>query len=49
MKFGQLMEYNTKNISSEKSYPKCGGEASPNLFQKKIKLSISFDQQSKIL
>ena len=26
MKFGQLIEYNTKNIFLEKSYTKCGGE-----------------------
>ena len=29
MQFGQLIEYNTRNIFLEKSYPKCGGEASP--------------------
>ena len=28
-KFGQLLEYNIKNIFLEKSYTKCGGEASP--------------------
>ena len=26
MKFGQLIGYNMKNISLEKSYTKCGGE-----------------------
>ena len=26
MKFGQLMEYNTRNILLEKSSTKCGGE-----------------------
>ena len=29
MKFGQLIEYNMRNIFLEKSYEKCGGEASP--------------------
>ena len=29
MQFGQLIEYNTRNIFLEKSYAKCGGEASP--------------------
>ena len=28
MKFGQLIEYNTRNIFNEKSFTKCGGEAS---------------------
>ena len=31
MQFGQLIEYNTRNIFIEKSYAKCGGEASPRL------------------
>ena len=26
MKFGELIEYNTKNIFIEKSYRKCGGK-----------------------
>ena len=26
MKFGQLIEYNMRNIFLEKSYTKCGGE-----------------------
>ena len=29
MKFGHLIEYNMRNIFLEKSYEKCGGEASP--------------------
>ena len=29
MKFGQLLEYNMKNIFAEKSYTKCGGETIP--------------------
>ena len=49
MKFGQLIEYNMRKIFLEKSYPKCGGETSPKPFSKKLKLSISLDQQSKVL
>ena len=44
MKFGQLIEYNMRNIFLEKSYTKCGGETSPRLFSGKLKLSISLDQ-----
>ena len=33
----------------EKSYTKCGGEASPRLLYKKLKSSISLDQQSEML
>ena len=33
-KFGQLTEYNMRKIFLEKSYPKCGGEISPNPFLK---------------
>ena len=43
--FGQLIEYNTRNIFYEKSYTKCGGETSPRRFSKKSKLSLSQDQQ----
>ena len=38
-----------KNSFLEKSCTKCGGEASPRPFYKKSKLSISLDQQSKML
>ena len=48
MKFGQLIEYNM-NIFVEKSYTKCAGETIPRLLSKKSKLSISLDQQCKIL
>ena len=34
MKFGQLMEYNMRNIAREKSYTKYGGETSPRPFAK---------------
>ena len=48
-KFGQLIEYNMGNIFLEKSYTKCGEEASPRPFSKKSKLSISVDQLSEML
>ena len=38
MKFGQLAEYNMKNIFLEKSHTKCGGKASPKPFSKKPKI-----------
>ena len=41
MKFGQLIEYNMRNIFLEKLYTKCGGETSPRNFSEKIKLNIS--------
>ena len=34
MKFGQLIQYNKRNIFLEKSYRKCGREAIPRLFSK---------------
>ena len=34
MKFGQLIEYNTRNMFLEKSYKKCGGVLIPRLFPK---------------
>ena len=49
VKFGQLREYNMKNIFLEKPYTKCGGETSPRPFSEKLKLSISLDQQSEFL
>ena len=36
MKFGQSVEYNMRNIFLEKSYIKCGGEASLRPFYKKL-------------
>ena len=41
IKFGQLMEYNMRNIFSENSYQKYGGETISRPFPKKLKLSIS--------
>ena len=49
MKFGQLKEYNMKNISVEKSYTKCAGETIPRPLSKISKLSISLDQYCKVL
>ena len=49
MKFGQLIEYNMRNIFVEKSYIKCAGETIPRPLSKKSKLSISLDQQCKVL
>ena len=44
MKFGQLIEYNIRNIFLKKSYTKYGGESIPRPFLKKSKLSISLDK-----
>ena len=44
MKFGQLIEYNMRNIFLEKSYKKCDEETSARPFSEKLKLSISLDQ-----
>ena len=44
MKFGQLIEYNMRNIFIEKSYTKCAGETIPTSLSKKSKLSASLDQ-----
>ena len=49
MKFGQLIEYNMRNIFLEKFYAKLDGETVPRPFSKKSKLSIFFDEQSKVL
>ena len=44
MDFGQLLEYNMRNIFVEKSYTKYGRETIARLFSKKLKLNISLDQ-----
>ena len=49
MKFGQLIEYNMRNIFVEKSYTKCAGETIPRPLSEKLKLSISLDQQCRVL
>ena len=43
-KYGQLIEYNMRNISLKKSYTECIGETSPRPFSEKLSLSISLDQ-----
>ena len=40
MKFGQLVEYNMRNIFLKKSYTKYDGETIPTPFSKKFKLSV---------
>ena len=49
MKFGQLIEYNMRNVFLENSYTKSGRETIPKPFSKKLKFSISLDQWSKVL
>ena len=44
MKFGQLIEYNERNIFLEKSYTKYGGKTFLRPFSKKSKLNISLNQ-----
>ena len=44
VKFGQLMEYNIRNIFLEKLFTKCSGETIPRHFSKNSKLSLSLDQ-----
>ena len=41
--FGQLKEYNMRNILLEKSYPKCSEEIIPRPTLKKLKLSTLLD------
>ena len=40
MKFGQLIKCNMRNIFFEKSYIKCGGEASSRPFYKTLSISL---------
>ena len=49
MKFGQLIEYNLRDIFVEKSYRKCAAETIPRPFPTISKLSISLDQWCKVL
>ena len=49
MKYGQLIEYNIRNIFLKNSYATCDGETIPRPFSKKSKLSISLDQLAKFL
>ena len=43
-KFGQLIEYNMRNIFLEKSCKKCCGETISRLFFENLKFSVSMDQ-----
>ena len=43
MKFGQVTEYNMRNIFFAKSYTEKVGDTSPRPFDKKSKLNISLD------
>ena len=49
MEFGQLIEYNMRNIFLENSHTKSSGETSPRPFSGKLKMSISLGQWSKVL
>ena len=49
MKFGQLIECNTRKIFMEKPCTKYSGETSPRPFSEKLKLNISLDQQPNVL
>ena len=49
IKFGQLIEYNLRNIFLEESCTKCGGETSFRPFFNESKLNISLDKYSKVL
>ena len=44
MKYGQLIECNTRNIFLEKSYTERRKETSPRPFSEKLKLTISLNQ-----
>ena len=49
MKFGQLIEYNMRNIFLGKLYTKYDRETILRPFSKRSKLSISLGQYSKVL
>ena len=48
MKFGQLIDYNMRNIFLQKSYTKCGVKTSLMSIFEKWKLSISLDQLANV-
>ena len=48
MTFGQLIEYNTRNIFLEKSYTKYGEETIPKPSSKKSKASVCMKKQPKV-
>ena len=43
IKFGKLLEHNTRIAFLEKPYTKCGGQTILKPFSKKTKLSLSLD------
>ena len=47
--WGQIIEYNMRNIFLEKLYKKCVGEANVRPFYKKSKFRKSLNQQSEML
>ena len=49
VRFGQLIEYNIRNIFLEKSYTRCGKDTIPRSLAKNPKLNISLDQQFQVL
>ena len=49
MKFGQVRKYNMRNIFIEKSNTKCAGEPIPISYSKKLNLTISLYQWTKVL
>ena len=44
IRFGQLIDYDIRNIFLEKSHAKWGGETSSSPFSEKLKLRISLGQ-----
>ena len=46
MKFGQLIDYNIRNILVEKPYTKCGGEIIPRPF---LKIKFEYISRSIVL
>ena len=49
MKSDQLIKYNMRNIFAEKSYTICAVVTIPRPLSKKSKLSVSLDQECKVL
>ena len=49
MEFGQLIEYDMRNLFLGKSHTKYGAEIIPRIFPKEPKLGIFLDQKSKVL
>ena len=49
IKFGQLTQYNVRNVFAKNSFTKCGRKFIRRPFSKTSKLGLSLDQQSKAL